>query len=281
MADYLYQSRGVQCSAEQIVIGAGTQYLTSLICYMMGKQASYGLEEPGYHYARYVFENSGGEIKPILLDEKGISILQLKQSGAKVAYVTPSHQFPLGTIMPISRRMELIEWARQENGFIIEDDYDGEFRYEGKPIPSLQGLDNKGRVIYMGTFSKSLIPSIHLSYMVLPSTLLTRYKANFTVYQQTVSRIHQHSLMLFMESGGWERHINKLRNVYKKKHSALLNAIKNIMDEHVKIIGAGAGLHILLEPNNKMSEKELIESAKKWELKYILCQSIMKIQVPI
>lgn len=263
IAKYLYQSRGVRCSAEQIVIGAGTQYLLSLLCLMIGRDISYGLEEPGFHRVRFVFKDYEGEIRPIHLDEKGMSISELRKSGAKVAYVTPSHQFPFGTVMPISRRMELIEWARQENGFIIEDDYDGEFRYEGKPIPSLQGLDNYGNVIYMGTFSKSLIPSISLSYMVLPPSLLAHYKENFSVYQQKVSRIHQHTLKLFMENGHWERHINRVRNIYKKRRAALLTAIKNIMGEQVHVIGAETGLHVLLEPNNHMSEEELIESAKK------------------
>ncbi|WP_141434417.1 PLP-dependent aminotransferase family protein [Bacillus sp. 03113] len=263
IAEYLYQSRGAQCSAEQIVIGAGTQYLISLLCCMIGRQLSYGLEEPGFHRIRFVLKDYGAEIKPIPLDEKGMSIAELRKSGAKVAYVTPSHQFPLGTVMPISRRMELIEWARQENGFIIEDDYDGEFRYQGKPIPSLQGLDNHGNVIYMGTFSKSLIPSIRLSYLVLPPSLLALYKEKFSVYKQTVSRLHQHTLKLFMENGHWERHINRIRNIYKKRHAVLLTAIKNIMGEQVHVIGAETGLHVLLKPNNNMSEVELIESARK------------------
>ena len=267
IAEYLYQSRGVRCSAEQIVIGAGTQYIISLLCCMIGRQLSYGLEEPGFHRIRFVLKDYGVEIKPIQLDEKGMSITELRKSGAKVAYVTPSHQFPFGIVMPISRRMELIEWARQENGFIIEDDYDGEFRYQGKPIPSLQGLDNHGNVIYVGTFSKSLIPSIRLSYMVLPPSLLALYKEKFIVYKQTVSRLHQHSLMLFMENGHWERHINRVRNIYKKRHAALLTAVKNIMGEQVQVIGAEAGLHVLLEPNNNMSEEELIESAEKKRVK--------------
>lgn len=263
IAEYLYQSRGVQCSAEQIVIGAGTQYVLSLLCGMIGRQVPYALEEPGFHRVRFVLRDYGAEIKPIHLDEKGMSITELRKSGAKVAYVTPSHQFPIGTVMPISRRMELIEWARQENGLIIEDDYDGEFRYHGKPIPSLQGLDTYGNVIYFGTFSKSLIPSIRLSYMVLPPSVLALYKEKFTVYKQTVSRLHQHSLKLFMENGHWDRHINKVRNIYKKRRAALLTAIKHIMGEQVHVIGAETGLHILLEPNNAMSEEELIESAKK------------------
>ena len=163
--------------------------------------------------------------------------------------------------MPISRRLALLEWAKEENAYIIEDDYDGEFRYAGKPIPALQGLDSNDRVIYMGTFSKSLIPSIKLSYMILPRKLINIFHRN-NYYVQTVSRLHQHTLQLFMESGHWERHLNKTRNSYKRRYEALLKAIHQTFGENVKIYGASSGLHILLEPNNKMSEEELIDTAK-------------------
>lgn len=185
----------------------------------------------------------------------------LKKSKVKAVYVTPSHQFPTGIVMPITRRMELLEWAREENAYIIEDDYDGEFRYSGKPIPALHGLDSYENVVYMGTFSKSLIPSIKLSYMVLPIELINLYKKN-NFYVQTVSRLHQHTLRLFMESGHWERHLNKSRNIYKGRHLALLNAIHQVMNNDVKVYGSGSGLHILLEPNNHMTEKQLIQTAR-------------------
>ena len=120
--------------------------------------------------------------------------------------------------MPVSRRLELIEWARETGGYIIEDDYDSEFRYEGKPIPSLQSLDRHGNVVYMGTFSKSLIPSLRLGYMVLPNKLLVTYKEKFLGYKQTVSRLHQYTLKLFIESGEWSKHLNKVRNIYRKRH---------------------------------------------------------------
>ncbi|MFT9847074.1 MocR-like pyridoxine biosynthesis transcription factor PdxR [Aneurinibacillus sp. REN35] len=263
IAEYLYESRGVRCTAEHIVIGAGTQYLLSLLCSMIEKDISYALEEPGFHRVRFVLKDCGIEVKSIPLDKKGIRVAELRKSEAGVAYVTPSHQFPSGTIMPISRRMELIEWAEENNGMIIEDDYDGEFRYQGKPIPSLQGLDPHGNVVYLGTFSKSLIPSIRLSYMVLPSALLACYRERHMLYKQTVSRLHQHTLSLFMEQGHWGRHINRMRTIYKKRRATLLFAIRNIMGEHIRIIGADAGLHVLLEPSNGMSEMELIASAER------------------
>ncbi|MFC0275020.1 PLP-dependent aminotransferase family protein [Metabacillus herbersteinensis] len=263
IARYLYQSRGVECSEDQIVIGAGTQYLLSMLCKMIGRELVYGIEEPGYDRVRLIFKDYGRTVKPIHLDENGINVAELTASEVKVAYVTPSHQFPLGTVMPISRRLELIEWAREKSGYVIEDDYDSEFRYEGKPIPSLQSLDLYGNVVYMGTFSKSLIPSLRLSYMVLPTKLLVKYNENFIGYKQTVSRLHQHTLKLFMESGQWSRHLNKARNIYKKRHKALLTSIKANMNDRVRIIGSGSGLHVLLEPKNNMTEKELIATAKE------------------
>ncbi|MCY8235551.1 PLP-dependent aminotransferase family protein [Priestia endophytica] len=263
MARYLYQSRGVECSENQIIIGAGTQYLLSMLCKIVGRELVYGIEEPGYNRVRFIFKEYGQVVKPIPLDQNGINVTHLKDSKVKVVYVTPSHQFPLGMVMPISRRLELIEWAKETGGYIIEDDYDSEFRYEGKPIPSLQSLDSNEKVIYMGTFAKSLIPSLRLSYMVLPSKLLIEYNKHFIGYVQTVSRLHQHTLKLFIETGQWSRHLNKVRNIYKKKHNALLTAIRAHMDGKVKVMGSGAGLHVLLEPKNNMTERELIDKARK------------------
>jgi len=262
ISQHLYQARGVSCSAEQIIVGAGLQYLTGLLCNLIGRDVVYGMEDPGYYRVRYLFEDSGIHIQPIPLDNSGISVYHLRKNKVKAVYVTPSHQFPTGIVMPIARRMELLEWAREENAYIIEDDYDGEFRYSGKPIPALRGLDSYENVVYMGTFSKSLIPSIKLSYMVLPMGLINLYKKN-NFYVQTVSRLHQHTLRLFMESGHWERHLNKSRNIYKGRHLALLNAIHQVMNDDVKVYGSGSGLHILLEPNNHMTEKQLIQTARE------------------
>ncbi len=260
IATYLYEARGVKCSADQIVIGAGLQYLLGVLCNIIGRDELFGMEDPGYHRVRYLFKDHHIKMRPIPLDEKGLSIIHLRNSHIKAIYVTPSHQFPIGHVMPISRRLELLEWAKEENAYIIEDDYDGEFRYAGKPIPALQGLDSYDHVIYMGTFSKSLIPSIKISYMVLPKNLINVYRKN-SYYVQTVSRLHQHTLQLFMESGHWERHLNKSRNNYKKRYEALIKAIHQIFGDKMKIYGDSGGLHLLLEPNNNMSEDELIEKA--------------------
>ncbi|SMQ81042.1 GntR family transcriptional regulator / MocR family aminotransferase [Bacillus sp. OV166] len=261
IAAHLYASRGVRCSAEQIIIGAGTQVLIGLLCMLIGKEHIYALENPGFHRTRITLQDLGVHTVPIPLDEDGININQLKNSDANVVYVTPSHQFPYGMIMPISRRMDLIKWAEEKNGYIIEDDYDGEYRYKGKPIPSLQGLSTKERVVYLGTFSKSLIPSIRISYMVLPSPLMKKYLEHFTIYKQTVSRIHQDTLYRFMKEGFWQSHLNKMRTLYRKKHSTLMLAINNYFGQNVNIIGGKSGLHIVLEVKNNMEEDELINTA--------------------
>ncbi|MFC4323107.1 MocR-like pyridoxine biosynthesis transcription factor PdxR [Litchfieldia salsa] len=257
----LFASRGVRCSSDQLIIGAGTQSLIGLLCLIIGKENIFALENPGYHRTRIVLEDLGAKTVAIPLDEDGITIQELRISGANVVYVTPSHQFPNGMIMPISRRMELLKWAEENKGYIIEDDYDGEYRYKGKPIPSLQGLDVNESVVYLGTFSKSLIPSIRISYMVLPPTLMKRYKEHFTVYKQTVSRLHQDTLYRFLKEGHWESHLNKMRTLYRKKHSTLMLAIKDYFGEQISVIGEKSGLHIVLEIRTNMDEHELISKA--------------------
>lgn len=234
---YLFQSRNVRCVPEKIIIGAGTQYLLILLCMLIGKKHVYAIENPGYNKVRNVFKDQGLNVHSISIDEDGICIEDLKKSSAKVVYITPSHQYPYGMIMPINRRLELLKWCREKDAYIIEDDYDSEFRYNGKPIPSLQGLDSNGNVIYMGTFSKSLVPSIRISYLVLPSKLLEKYQESFQIYKQTVSRFHQDTLYRFMKEGYWERHIHKMRKLYSKKHTTLISIINKYMKGKVEIIG--------------------------------------------
>ncbi|WP_232311196.1 MocR-like pyridoxine biosynthesis transcription factor PdxR [Robertmurraya korlensis] len=263
IAKYLYQSRGVQCEPDQILIGAGTQYMVTFLTMLIGRDRVYSMENPGFHRTREAFKDQGVKLLGIELDQEGIKMEDLVASKASVTYVTPSHQFPMGMVMPISRRMELLKWAHETESYIIEDDYDGEFRYTGKPIPSLQGLDKHGRVIYLGTFSKSLIPSLRISFMVLPPTLLSRYQDRFSIYKQTVSRLHQQTLYLFMKEGHWSRHLQKMRNTYRKKQTVLLALITERLGEHVTVIGVDSGLHILLKVHNHMTESELISHAEK------------------
>ncbi|MBM7632078.1 PLP-dependent aminotransferase family protein [Geomicrobium sediminis] len=261
IAHYIYQSRGVRCLPEQIVVGAGTQYLVDLLCKLIGTKDSYAMEEPGYNRIRETFQHSGVSLSPIPLDDQGIRVDKLYESNANVVYVTPSHQFPTGVLMPLSRRNELLEWAKNVDGYIIEDDYDGEFRYVGLPIPALQGIDHHEHVIYLGTFAKSLTPAARISYAVLPQRLLNHYSENFTHLQQTVSRFHQYTLERFMESGDWWRHLNRTKTRYKSRQQTLLRALKTHMPD-LNVSGNDSGLHVIVEPNLPLSEEELIRRAE-------------------
>lgn len=264
LAEYLHRSRGVNCRPEQIVIGAGTQYLITLLSQLFGLDGrAIAMEEPGFHDVGRVFRHLGYQLKPIPLQEDGLHIQKLAESEAKVVYITPSHQYPYGIVMPYAKRQKLLQWAQETGGVIIEDDYDGEFRYRGKPIPSLQGLDREGSVIYMGTFSKSLMPAIRTGYIVLPEHLLEQYIEKLSYIEQPVSRIHQRTLQLLIESGEWERHIRKMRMVYQKKHQALLELIQEKMSGYVKVSGQDAGLHVVLEITSRLTADELAEQASK------------------
>lgn len=265
---YLRHSRGVYCNEEQIVIGSVAQHLVSIICQLIGLQKfKVAIEDPGCIEMKSIFKNLGFEVVGIPLEKDGINIEKLKSSGAKMIYITPSKQFPCGMILPIGKRLKLLKWAEEENGIIIEGDYDGEYRYHGKPVPALQGLSNSSNVIYLSTFSKYLLPSICISYMVLPEKLLNIYSEEYHLYEQSVPRLNQQILQQFIERGHWESHIRKMRNIYSKKHTILVNALNQYMDNSVAIVGKDAGLHILIEVNNGMSEQQLIDSAADFGVK--------------
>ncbi|WP_432766833.1 PLP-dependent aminotransferase family protein [Priestia megaterium] len=268
IATYLYQSRGVVCSKHQIVIGAGTQQSLSLLAQMLKQSIrDIAFENPCYDGATFVFKQHGFSLKPVSLNSKGINIQELYDSQTRAVYVTPSHQFPYGMIMPVSRRIELLEWANDCNGFIIEDDYDGEFRYKGSPIPSLQSLDSNGRVIYTGTFSKSFMPSLRISYLVLPEVLLKTYhEQRFSLYEQAVPTLHQQTLGLIMKNGEWNKHLRRVRTAYQLKHSTLLAALQKEFNENITISGELAGLHILVRVHNDMNEQQLINAARKQDV---------------
>ncbi|MGM0749411.1 MAG: PLP-dependent aminotransferase family protein [Bacillota bacterium] len=267
IAEYLYQSRGVNCLPEQVIIGAGNPVLLQILCQVFEPNISIGYEDPGYPRARKIFEANRMNIVPIPVDNEGICIQKIQKQQPNLVYVTPSHQFTLGTIMTINRRIQLLKWAAENQSFIIEDDYDGEFRYTGQPIPSLQGLDQHNRVIYMGTFSKSLLPSLRISYMILPSPLLKKGHEITSLYKQTVSCHSQLTLAEFIKNGEWQKHINRMRKLYRKKRATLLEAVKGELGEYVRIRGENSGLRILLDVYVPYSENELIEKAKEHGVK--------------
>ena len=263
ISSYLHQARGVNCTPEQIIIGAGNDYLLMLLCAVIGTQHRVALENPTYRQAYRLFENLSCEVCTVDMDARGMRVDKLETSGADIAFVMPSHQYPLGTVMPIKRRMELLGWAgRIEGRYIIEDDYDSEFRYKGKPIPALQGYDGKGRVIYIGTFSKSIAPAIRMSYMVLPETLCRMYEERCGFISSTVSKVDQLILQRFIEDGYYEPHLNIMRALYKSRHDTLLAALRE-WGADFTVSGENAGVHLLLHFCDGRSEEELIGLAAR------------------
>lgn len=259
---YLYQARGVKCSPKQVVIGAGNDYLLLLLSAILGTDHRIAMETPTYKHAYQIFEQLGYALCTVPMDASGMEVSALEDSGARIAYVMPSHQYPLGIVMPIKRRLELLSWASREEGrYIIEDDYDSEFRYKGKPIPALQGTDQREKVIYIGTFSKSIAPAIRISYLVLPNGLLGSCEETLLSFSSTVSRIDQMTLNHFLKDGHFERHLNRMRTIYGRKHEILLGELKKLSGI-CKVTGERAGVHLLVEFTNGMTEKEAIARAR-------------------
>lgn len=258
LASYLHHARGVSCSPEQIVVGAGNDYLLMLLRVILGGNRRIAMENPTYKSAFLCFSHLGYEVMGIGMDACGMRVEELKRSGADTAYVMPSHQFPMGSVMPLKRRMQLLSWASDEEGrYILEDDYDSEFRYRGKPIPALQGYDNHDRVIYLGTFSKSIAPAIRISYMVLPKSLIAAYEKRGRDFSVTVSRADQKIIETFIRDGHYERHLNRMRAIYKSKHDCLVARLKG-MAKICRVSGENAGLHVVLRFVNGMSEQEAV-----------------------
>ena len=261
VGEYLHSARGVDCSPDQILIGAGSEYLLMLLAQILGTDMGIAMENPTYKQAYRVLQGEGYHVVPVGMDRYGMDVERLQASGAMIAYVMPSHQYPTGIVMPVKRRQELLAWAYSGQGrYLIEDDYDSEFRYKGKPIPALQGMDRGGRVIYMGTFSKSIAPAIRVGFMVLPEHLVKVYREKAGFYASTVSRIDQNILYQFITQGHYERHLNRMRAVYKAKHDVLLNGLRKLEDRFV-IRGEYAGLHVLLTYRWGGSEQQLTEQA--------------------
>jgi len=267
---YLSASRGVICGPDQVIIGAGVQNLLSILCGILKKSYdSIGFEEPGFKKGQRIFKDHDFKITPIRLEKDGIDIKMLAASDTKVVYVSPSHQFPTGSTMPVGKRVQLLNWAHVKEGLIIEDDYDSELRYFGRPIPSLQGLNKGANVIYLGSFSKILLPSLRISYMVLPASLLEIAKIELTQYNQTSSKIEQIALSLFMKDGMLEKHVRKLRKIYARKNQALTESIQTIMKDKVEIMGNETGLHILLEVKTGLSAEQLERLAEEAGVKVV------------
>jgi GntR family transcriptional regulator/MocR family aminotransferase len=261
IAEYLHQSRGVSCNEDQLVISSGTELLFQLLIQLFDQDCIYGIENPGYEKLNQLFIANRARYKAIKIDSSGMIPEEINKSNANILCITPAHQFPSGEIMPIKRRMQLLNWANEAtNRYLIEDDYDSEFKYSGRPIPALQGLDHNEKVIYMGSLSKSLSPTIRVSYMVLPPHLIKQYNEKLSYILCPVPIMEQKVLSRFIEEGYFERHLNKMRNIYKKKRELLVSSIQEL-NSPMFITGADAGLHLLLTVYNHMTEEQLIKTA--------------------
>ncbi len=261
IADYLYQFRRISVTPEQIIVGAGTEYLYSILIQLLGRDKIYAVEDPGYQKITHIYEANGVSCVHVPMDKSGVMPNALSAFGADILHISPSHHFPTGIVTPVGRRYELLAWAGESSQrYIIEDDYDSEFRLTGKPIPSLQSIDSAGKVIYMNTFSKSLSSTIRISYMVLPESLAEKYNRELNFYACTVSNFDQYTLYQFIDRGYLEKHINRMRNYYRIQRDTLLNCIRQQSHyDKVKIKEENAGLHFLLEVDTKHSDEDLIK----------------------
>jgi len=246
LARYLQRSRGVRCTADQVIIVNGSQQALDLATRVMidpGDRVV--MEEPGYVGARAAFKSAGAELIPVRCDNDGIVVKEMPLD-ARAAYVTPSHQFPLGCVMSAARRLELLAWAEASDAVIIEDDYDSEFRYEGRPLAALQGLDEAGRVIYTGTLSKVLLPALRLGYMVAPPRLQPAVVGAKWLTDRHVALLYQAVLALFIDEGHFERHLRRMRKLYERRRSALLESFDREFGERAEITGTESGMHVLV-----------------------------------
>ena len=248
IASHLAHFRGLKVAPDQIVVGAGTEYLYGLLVQFFGREKCFCVENPGYGRIRRIYESCGARCVLAGLDDAGVRPDELCAKEAQILHISPSHHFPTGIIMPVSRRYELLGWAAASSDrYIIEDDYDSEFRLTGRPIPTLMGIDVEGRVIYMNTFSKSLTPTIRISYLVLPQRLVAPFAARLNFYSCTVSNFEQYTLARFIESGAFEKHINRMRTLYRKRREQLLSLLrKSRFAQRMEIIEHGSGLHFLV-----------------------------------
>ncbi len=271
ISKYLYSSRGVTASPEQIVIGAGTQQITSHLSRILIKMGLrlVCLEEPGYLPVQSMFRDAGFTISHIPVASDGIEIAKLPANIQSAVYVNPSNQFPTGAVMPVGRRYELLDWAAQNNSIIIEDDYDSELRYFGKPVPALQGLDNRSCVVYLGTFSSTLFPAVKISYMVLPEKMAQIFRSIKHEYTQTCSKAEQLTLAFFMEDGHYYTGIRKLRSLYSQKLQAALSAFSAHGGGIASPIDTHSGINLTVKVRSRKKAEQLCEEAKSLGLQMV------------
>lgn len=264
IVEHLYHFRGMQVEPEQVLIGAGTEYLYGLLIQLLGREKIYGVENPGYRKIGQIYRSQQVSCEFIPLDDQGMSAKALEKSRVDVVHISPGHHFPTGIIMPIRRRQELLHWAKKDKErYIIEDDYDSEFRFHGRPIPTLQSIDQDEKVVYMNTFSKTMAPSIRISYIILPPRLLKKYRETLSFYACTVPSFEQYTLARFINEGYFEQHINRMRNYYRTLRDEMITQVKNSrIKDRVEILEQDAGLHFLLKVRTEKTDEEILRQAR-------------------
>ena len=256
IAEHLASFRGMHVNPNNILIGAGTDFLYNLLIQLLGRDWLYAVEEPGYGKIRRIYAAGGVQAVSAPLDGSGVRPDSLETAG--VLHISPSHHFPTGLVTPVSRRLELLQWADRRDGYIIEDDYDSEFRFAAHPMPAMQALDRSGRVIYMNTFSKTLAPSIRISYLVLPEGLMQEFQRRLGFYSCTVPSFEQYTLARFLSRGHFEKHINRMRKFYRARRNRVVELLKTCAyADYLTILEQDAGLHFLLQVDTSLTDEEL------------------------
>lgn len=263
VAAYLSRARAVKCSTDQILIVSGSQQALDLIARLhVDRGDTVVVEDPVYFDAQRTYAAYGAKLQPVPVDENGLDVEALEEiKGAKLIYVTPSHQFPTGTVLPLTRRLQLLDWAARNGTLVIEDDYDSEFRYGGMPVPALQGLDKHGVVLYTGTFSKLLYPSLRIGYLVVPPDLVHVYTWAKRLADQHSTLLEQAALTEFICEGHLETHIRRMRTLYDKRRQTVVTSLRKHFGEGAQVIGANAGLHILVRFHQSIPEEAIQKAA--------------------
>lgn len=275
IAQYLARARAVQCTPEQVVITNGSQQALDLILRLLIDPGdAIAMEEPGYLSARRLFETQGAKLIPIPVDDTGVRVSDLpNQEAFRLVHVTPSHQFPTGAILSLPRRLELLAWVQEQGALIIEDDYDSEYRYGERPIPALQGLDQSGSVLYIGTFSKVLFPSLRIGYLVLPQRLVALFGKAKWLCDRQLPLLEQQVLTDFIQGGHLEQHIRRMRSLYDQRRQAIVSALKHHFGDRALIMGEQAGIHVMVQFQTSLSDQVVVERAAQVGVGLICAQN--------
>ncbi len=263
IAEHLAAFRGMHVDPENILIGAGTDFLYNLLIQLLGRNKVYAVEEPGYGKIRRIYAAGGVRCVSAHMDENGVKPESLEV--ADVLHFSPSHHYPTGLVTPVQRRLELLQWASRGDRWIIEDDYDSEFRFDSHPKPAMQSLDGRERVIYMNTFSKSLAPSIRISYMILPTSLMARFQRELGFYSCTVPSFEQYTLARFLSRGHFEKHINRMRKFYRSRRTRVVQMLGSCaFASRLTILEQDAGLHFLVRVDTNLTDVQLTEKLAEY-----------------